>query len=78
MVLFYDTQLFKNVKLLIVTERGSVTRSRSFTRSGNEKENFRSIVYHKFANYVTYIDSLQGHMAQRFEPWPEWLIPLIF
>ena len=50
------------------------TRSRSFTSSGDEKEDFRSIVHHKFANYVTYIDSLLGHMAQRFEPWPEWLI----
>ena len=24
--------------------------------------------------YVTYIDSVIGHLQQRFEPWPEWLV----
>ena len=35
---------------------------------------FRSIVYHRYKSYVTYIDSLIGNLQNRFQPWPQWLL----
>ena len=71
-----ETQKFEDVELSTQSERGRVTRSqmRSYLSSGNDKEDFRSIGYHKFKLYVTYIDSLVGNLQQRFESWPEWVI----
>ena len=69
-----STQTFENVKLLTRSERGRVTRSQIRASLGIEKEDFRSIINQKFKMYVTYIDSVIGHLQQRFEPWPEWLV----
>ena len=57
-----STQTFENVKLLTRSERGRVTRSQIRASLGIEKEDFRSIINQKFKMYVTYIDSVIGHL----------------
>ena len=66
-----DTQTFQNVALLTHSEQGRVTRSqmRSYLCNGYDKEDFRSIVYHRYKSYVTYIDTLIGNLRNRFQPW---------
>lgn len=70
--LIIETQAFQNVRLLVRTERGRVTRSGTIFCS--DKEGFRSIILQKYKNYMTYIDSLIRYLEQYFEPWPEWVV----
>lgn len=71
-----ETQEFDNVKLLTSSERGRATRSRvrSYHSNGYNKEDFKSIVNHRYKLYVAYLDSLIGNLKTRFEPWPEWVV----
>ena len=65
-----DCKSFKNVRLLLPSERGRVTRS-SF---GCDEEGFEGIIIQKFKGYRVYLDLLLSELQNRFEPWPEWAV----
>ena len=67
-----ESQSFENIRLLLQSERGRVTRSGS--SFGCDKEGFESIIIHKFKGYRIYLDLLISELQNRFEPWPEWVI----
>ena len=66
-----DTQNFQNVRLLVPSEKGRVTRSGA--HFGSYRDGFRAIVMQRFKKYRIYLDLLLTELKNRFEPWPEWV-----
>ena len=69
-----ESQSFENTSLLLRSERGRVTRSRSGTTFGCDKEGFRSIILQRFKGYRIYLDLVIAELHNRFDPWPEWVV----
>ena len=66
-----DTQNFQNVRLLVPSEKGRVTRSGAHFVS--DRDRFWAIVVQRFKEYRIYLDLLNMELKNRFEPWPEWV-----
>ena len=67
-----ETKSFKNVELLLPSEKGRVTRSGSMF--GYDKAAYKLLVDNKFLLYGTYLGGLATQFVSRFHPWPKWLI----
>ena len=66
-----ESQCFQNIKLLLPSEIGRVTRSG--TAFGCDKDGFQAIIMQRFKAYRMYLDLLITEFKNRFEPWPEWV-----
>ena len=63
-----DDQTYKNVRLLVPSERGRVTRSG--TIYGCDK-GYKKFVKVKFKDFAKFLQSFIKELENRFEPWPQ-------
>ena len=67
-----EMQTFHDFKLLLPSERGRVSRSRTaFARQISDYEDIKT---HCFTKFGKYLDNLIYQLQIRFLPWPQWLI----
>ena len=67
-----DVQTYKNVRLLLPSELGRVTRSR--TVYGCDREGYQNLVKARYKDLSKFLRSFIKEMENRFEPWPDWII----